>query len=174
MQTIPFELCEKIGFIRKTHGVNGEVVLEYNKIYEPSIDELDRFFIELEGLLVPFFVKDDEFRYKSNQSAIIWFDTVVDEKYAKRLTGKSVYILKTEIIMEENTFPKEHLEGYFLEDVNRNKIGQIKNVDDFSGNIVLTVDFNGNELLIPFHEDLVEQILPQQKFLIYRLPEGII
>ena len=63
METIPKTDCEKVGFFRKTHGVFGELVLEFEPQFEMSIENADRLFVELEGLLVPFFVLDDGFRF---------------------------------------------------------------------------------------------------------------
>ena len=83
METIPKEDCEKVGFFRKTHGVYGELVLEFEPQYEISIEQADRFFVELEGLLVPFFVVEDGFRFKTENSAILTFNSVETEKYAK-------------------------------------------------------------------------------------------
>jgi len=82
METIPKSDCRKIGFIRKTHGVHGELVLEYEPEYEESVVEADRYFLEIDGLLVPFFVAEEGFRFRSAKTALITFDWVETEKYA--------------------------------------------------------------------------------------------
>jgi 16S rRNA processing protein RimM len=99
METIPKADCDKVGFFKKTHGVSGELVLEYEPQFEYSIENADRFFVELEGLLVPFFIVEDGFRFKTENSAILTFDGVESEKYAKRMVGSSVFLFKNEIIV---------------------------------------------------------------------------
>ena len=63
METIPKSDCQKIGFIRKTHGVHGELVLEYEPEFEESVVETERFFLEIDGLLEPFFVAEEGRRF---------------------------------------------------------------------------------------------------------------
>ena len=53
METIPKSECEKIGYLKKTHGVRGELVLEFEPQFEVSIENANRFFVEIDGLLVP-------------------------------------------------------------------------------------------------------------------------
>jgi hypothetical protein len=76
METIPKSDCQKIGFIRKTHGVHGELVLEYEPEFEESVVEAERFFLEIDGLLVPFFVAEEGLRFRSAKTALITFDWV--------------------------------------------------------------------------------------------------
>ena len=173
METIPKTDCEKIGFFRKTHGVYGDVILEFEPQYEYSIEEAERFFVELEGLLVPFFLKENGLRFKTADSAIISFDDVETQKYAKRLIGCSVYLFKSEIIDKpENSSYK--LINYMIIDNNNKEIGRITNIDDFSGNIVFTVDYSGNEILVPFNENLLIEIDDHAKTITLQLPEGLI
>jgi len=174
METIPKIDCEKIGYFKKTHGVFGDLVLEYKPEYEDSIEEIDRFFVELEGLLVPFFLKDEGFRYKTANSAILTFDDVENEKYAKRMIGCSVYLFQDEIIREDDEDENTQFLGYLLVDSEKGEIGIIEQFDDYAGNLVLTVNFHGQELLVPFNEDFVIEIDSHQKILKLRLPEGLI
>jgi 16S rRNA processing protein RimM len=173
METIPKADCEKIGFFRKTHGVHGEVILEFEPQYEYSVEEAERFFVELEGLLVPFFLKENGLRFKAANSAIVSFDDVETEKYAKRLIGCSVYLFQSEIIDEPENSLSE-LINYVVIDGSNNEIGRITHIDDYSGNIVLTVDNEGNEILVPFNEALIIEINDISKTIQLQIPEGLI
>lgn len=173
METIPKADCDKVGFFKKTHGVSGELVLEYEPQFEYSIENADRFFVELEGLLVPFFIVEDGFRFKTENSAILTFDGVESEKYAKRMVGSSVFLFKNEIIVMSDELSDSELVDYLLVDEKLGKIGNIDEVDNYSGNIVFTVNFNGKELLVPFNEDFLLDIDKQNKIIKLRLPEGL-
>ncbi len=173
METIPKTDCEKIGFFRKTHGVHGEVVLEFEEHFEYSVEEAERFFVELDGLLVPFFIAEDGLRFKSSKSAIVKLDWVDTEKYAKRLIGASVYLFLDEIV-DEPMESEALLKGFVLFDAEKGEVGEIEQVDDYSGNVVLTVKHGDEELLVPFHPEFVVEIDEEQKRLILNLPEGLI
>jgi len=173
METIPKADCEKVGFFKKTHGVNGDLVLEFEPQFEYSIENADRFFVELEGLLVPFFIVEDGFRFKTENSAILTFDGVESEKYAKRMVGSSVFLFKNEIIVMDDELSDSELVDYLLVDEKRGKIGIIDQIDNYSGNIVFTVNFKGKELLVPFNEDFLLEIDKQNKVITLNLPEGL-
>ncbi len=173
METIPKSDCERIGFIRKTHGIHGEVVLEFDEQYEYSVEDAERFFIELDGLLVPFFVADEGLRFRSGKTANVKFDWVDTESYAKRLVGKEAYLYLEEIV-DEPVQNESVLKGFRLFDSERGLIGTIEEVDDYSGNVVLTVTFNGRELLISYNDELLVDLNAEQKIITLQLPEGLI
>jgi len=174
METIPKADCDKVGFFKKTHGVSGELVLEYEPQFEYSIENADRFFVELEGLLVPFFIVEDGFRFKTENSAILTFDGVESEKYAKRMVGSSVFLFKNEIILMADELSDSELVDYLLVDEKLGEIGIIDQIDNYSGNIVFTVNFKGKELLVPFNEDFLLEIDNQNKVIKLTLPEGLL
>ena len=174
METIPKSDCEKIGFFKKTHGVRGELVLEFEPQYELSIENTDRYFVELDGLLVPFFLTEDGFRYKTAETAILTFIGVETEKYAKRMVGNSVYLFKDEIQLDEESETDYRFSGFTLWDVALGEIGKIEQVDDYSGNIVFTVNYRGSELLVPFNDDFVHEIDVDKKIIRLNLPEGLV
>jgi len=174
METIPKAACTKIGFIRKIHGVHGETVLEFEPAFEFSVEAAKRFFIELEGLLVPFFVTENRLRLKSGKSALVFFDDVNSESYARRLVGQAVYLFNNEIIDEAEDTNELPFIGFVLKDEKLQEIGSILNVEDFAGNIVLTVDYNGEEIMVPFNEDFLVSVDEELKIMVMKLPLGLI
>lgn len=174
METIPKTDCEKIGFLRKTHGVFGDLVLEFEPQFEISIEETGRFFVELDGLLVPFFLVEDGFRFKTSNSAIISFDGVETEKYAKRMVGHSVFLYKNEIIKIEDEPVQNRFLNYLLIDEKHGEIGIIQKIDDYSGNLVMTVNYRGEELLVPLNNDFLIEVNEKRKTIILTLPDGLI
>lgn len=175
MEIISKENCENIGFIRKLHGIHGEIVLEYEYQFESSIEIASRFFIELEGLLVPFFMNENGFRFKSAKTAILNFKWVETENYAKRLIGQNVFLLKNEIVPdkeEETGFI--NLENYSVFDAKLGKLGKIEKIDDYSGNIVFTIQYKNSELLIPFHEEILVSMNHVLKQITLKIPAGLI
>jgi 16S rRNA processing protein RimM len=174
METIPKSECTRIGFIRKTHGVHGALVLEFENEFEESVAEADRFFLEVDGLLVPFFISEEGFRYKSAKTAIVEFDWVKSENDARRYVGCQVYLFEWEIVDVADETSVSNFLHYRLLDENAKEIGIITAVDDYSGNVVFTVATNGQELLVPFHAELIISADEDSKVITLRLPEGLL
>ena len=174
METIPKKDCTKIGFVRKTHGVHGEVAIEFEPQFEYSVEAAPRFFIELEGLLVPFFVSENGLRIKSGKTALVTFDWVDTENYARRLVGQNVYLFQNEIIKHDKDENSSPFLNFLLMDKSLGEIGIITEVDDYSGNVVLTVSYNDKQILVPYNEDFLVSIDNKQKILILNLPQDLI
>ena len=112
METIPRADCTKIGFIRKTRGVHGELVLEFEERFEFSVEGATRVFLEIDGLLVPFFVAENGLQVKSAKTAFVNLDWIDSEKYAQRLVGAHVYLLNSEITDEPEDLGLSELKGF--------------------------------------------------------------
>lgn len=173
METIPKPDCLKIGYLQKPHGIKGEIVLQFEPEYEASLDEMPTLFLEIDGLLVPFFLRDEGLRFRSAETALLHFDWVDDEQQARKLCGNSVYILKEDWLDEEEELPLHALVGYTLFDTDKGKIGSIVQVDDYAGNLILSVDYMGQEVLIPFNEDFLIRFDENQKELELDCPDGL-
>ena len=51
------ENCQKIGTIIKAHGVKGELIVQFDVEIFETLRETESIFIEIDGYLVPFFLK---------------------------------------------------------------------------------------------------------------------
>jgi 16S rRNA processing protein RimM len=174
METIPKADCQNIGIIKKTHGVHGEVILEFESQYEESVENAQRFFVELDGLLVPFFVGNNGIRFKSAKSVIVRFDWVETENYAKRLVGNNVFLFHSDIVLTDTETFAADFNGYLLIDKNNGEIGEILKTDNYSGNMVFSVQYKKSEILVPFSEQLTLKINKKMKTITMLLPEGLL
>ena len=174
METIPKVECKKIGFIRKMHGVHGDLVLEFEPEFEWSVAEAERFLLEIDGLLVPFFLKEDGLRFKSAKTVILSFLWIETEKTARRLVGCPVFLFYDEIVDETEAPLVSKFLHFILIDNKLGEIGTITAADDFSGNLVFSVQHKGEEILIPFNEDFLVSVDEKQKILKLNLPDGLI
>lgn len=175
METIPKADCLKIGYIQKPHGIKGEVVFNFEPEYGDSLEEEPTLFLEIDGLLVPFFISEDEnaFRFRSSETALVHFDWVDDEHQAKKLCGNSVYILREDWIKEEDELTLHMLVGYTLFDSKQGKIGEILQVDDFAGNLLFTVQYKGEEIMVPFSNDFLQRLDEEAREIELDCPEGL-
>lgn len=174
METIPKSTCTKIGFIQKPHGISGELVIRFQEQYYDTLEDTNAVFLDIEGLLVPFFVPDEGIRFRTGESAIMKLIWVETETQAQKLAGLSVFVKNEDVTIDEESFDVRMLEGFVLFDQLKNQIGTISAVNDFSGNIILDVNYLGKEIMIPFNEDFLVDFDLQKKLITLDLPDGLL
>ena len=86
----------KIGRFNKPHGIRGELSFVFT---DDSFDESECPFLicELDGIFVPFRI--EEYRFKSDSSALMKLKRVDTDEQAKTFSNTDVY------------FPKQHLKS---------------------------------------------------------------
>lgn len=161
-----------IGTIGGRHGIGGEVELCF---HDDAFDRgnADYLFLDRDGILVPYFW--EEYRFKNNQTAIFKFTDIDTEQQAKNLKGSKVFYPLEELEEQEAFQSWKSLTGFTVVDEQDNTVGTITHIDDSSANILLTVAGpQRQEILLPFHEDLLIQFKPESRTLQLRLPEGLL
>ena len=77
-----------IGRLGKPHGIKGEITFMFTDDVFDRVDA-EYLIIEVDGILVPFFI--DEYRFKSNETALMVFDGITTVEQARELTNCEVY-----------------------------------------------------------------------------------
>ena len=166
--------CTAVGYIQKPHGLKGDLILVFEKEFEESLEEIDLVLVEVDGGLVPFFIEDDGFRFKTDESAICKLELVDSLTKAKELVGCKVYIFDHEIIESEDQGAESTLIGMRVFDAKFGDIGLISRVDDFSGNLVITVDHPQAEILIPLSDEIITSVDNDNREIHLSCPNGLI
>jgi len=158
-----------LGKITKTHGYNGTVVLVSDHPLDDELEQLEEIFVLIDGLQVPFPV--DEMVLLTDTSAHLRLEFVDNQKEALRLVGCELFSavashkLKTEAGLEQWI-------DFAVHDSKYGKVGIIKNMEDYKGNIVMQVIDGDKETLISLYPELVTNIDHHQKTLYITAPEG--
>jgi 16S rRNA processing protein RimM len=173
MDMIEKERCTEVGFIQKPHSLRGELIVIFNNQFEEIFESFENYFIEINGGLVPFFVSENGIKYRNNESLIIKFDYIDNQEKARELSGCKVFI-SNEDLMDNHSEDYNDLTGMTVVDLKSGELGAITALDDFSGNIVITVDHQGNEILIPLSDEIIRKIDEKKKLLYLECPEGLI
>ena len=166
--------CVEVGYIQKPHGLKGEVVLAFEQEFEETFDELELLFIDIDGGLVPFSIEDESLRMRNDQSAIcklIFIDTLTQ---AKELVGCKVYVFEDEVIESDDQGVASTLIGMIAFDAKFGEIGMIGRVDDFSGNLVITVNHPRAEIMIPLSDNVITSIDELKREIYLDCPNGLI
>jgi len=160
---------QPIGKIGKTHGIKGFVSIHLNDNIDVDWDSLRSFFIMMDNVPVPYIVDDIEFL---PQKIIVKFQGINSVNEAKHLTNKLILLPENLILLDDTL----NYVGYLVMDVNQNNhhIGYVKEVI-VNNNLEWLVIENQHkkEILLPFNENLIEQINHQEKQIFYKAIEGM-
>ena len=161
----------KIGKVTKTHGVSGELSCTFiNDIF--GEDDAPYLVADIDGIFVPFFI--EEYRFKSDVTALIKFEDIDDTDSAKLLLGRELYFPMKYLSDEDVNNFGEGLVGYKIYS-NKSLIGTVSAVDDTTANILFSIiTESGDEILIPATDDFVESIDENKREIIMSLPEGLL
>lgn len=163
----------KIGKLGKPHGVKGEITFMFDDDVFDRVDA-DYLIVEIEGILVPFFM--EEYRFKSEETALMKFCDIDTQEQARELTGCDVYFPRQLSDHDEGHLTWHEIIGYQLVNAqNQDLVGTVCSVDDSTLNILFEVETStGKMVLVPASEDLIRQVDPQKKEITIQLPEGIL
>ena len=173
METIEKSTCQKIGYFQKPHGIKGGLSLIFEPQYDLSLENEPTLFLEIDGLLVPYFFSEEGIRFRSSESAIIQLDWIENEDQARKLTGLSVYIKNEDIVLQEEELTIHQLVGFRLSDEQLGEIGIIEKVEDYGGNLLFQVKYHEKEVLVPFNEELLIDLNESERTIVIQCPEGI-
>lgn len=161
-----------LGQIIKTNGFEGSVVVKLEKRFIENIPEMESVFLETDGRPVPFFIEWSE--YTGSDILRLKFDGYDSLQKVEEFRGCKVFLTDIfEEVQPEDDY--QILTGFSVFDRGEKKIGVIKEIIVNPGQVLLSVESpQGNEILIPMHEDLIVGINDAGKTITMDIPEGLI
>ena len=159
----------KIGRITHTHGVKGEVAMTFtDDVWDRA--EAEYLILRIEGILVPFFM--EEYRFRSDSTAIMKFEGVDSQDRARELTGCDVFFLRRLADSDEDNLSWAEIVGYSLIDAATHAcIGRIASVDDTTINVLFCLE---DGRLIPAAENFITRVDTDQREIEIELPQGLL
>ena len=160
----------KIGKLGKAHGIKGEVSM---MVDDDIFDRVDAEYLvlEVDGIMVPFFM--EEYRFKTDETALVKFEGVDTQERAKELTGTAVFFPR-ELAdnADDDTLSYAQLVGFTLLNAADGKaVGVVEAVDEQTINIMFEL---ADGRLIPASEELIAGIDTEKKVITMIIPEGIL
>ncbi|UKK51441.1 ribosome maturation factor RimM [Prevotella sp. E13-17] len=157
----------KIGKIGKAHGVKGELSFMFDDdIFDRA--DADYLILEVDGILVPFFM--EEYRFRSDSTALVKFCDIDTLERAKELTNCDVFLPRN-MNEDQEDITWTYFVGFTIIDHDSQKtVGRIASIDDTTINILFCLE---DGLLIPASEDLITAIDQNKKTITMALPQGI-
>lgn len=163
----------RIGRIGKPHGVKGEMNFMFTDDVFDRTDS-DYLIIEVEGLLVPFFI--EEYRFRSDETALLKLCDIDTQEQARQFTNCEVFFERSKADTPADELTWAQIVGFQIVDENNGKIiGKIVAVDDSTENILFEIEtFKGNQILIPAHDSLIRNIDTSSQTITMTIPDGLL
>lgn len=162
-----------MGYIVRTHGTTGDVVIFLDVDYPEEYEDMDSVYFEMKGDLVPYFV--ERFNLQKESRAIVRFEEVDTIEKAQALVGTSLYLpLDSLAELDEEEFYYHEIKGYTVVDENKGELGIVREVYSLNGQDLISMEYQGVEVLIPTAADIVLKADKENKKLLVNLPEGLL
>lgn len=163
----------RIGRIGKPHGVKGEMNFMFTDDVFDRTDS-DYLIIEVEGLLVPFFI--EEYRFRSDETALLKLCDIDTQEQARQFTNCEVFFERSKADTPADELTWAQIVGFQIVDENNEKIvGKIVAVDDSTENILFEIETTkGHQTLIPAHDSLIRNIDTPSQTITMTIPDGLL
>ncbi len=166
---IRYEDVYKIGRLGKAHGVKGEVSLQFTDDVFDRVDA-DYLVLEVDGILVPFFM--EEYRFRNDSVCLVKFCGIDSQQRAAELTNCDVYFPYSLADESDDAPSLSSLVGFAIVEASTGRtVGTISAIDDQTQNILFELE---DGRLIPANDDLIDDIDTQQRQIVMQIPEGLL
>ena len=163
-----------IGYIKKTFGYKGELLLKIEGVdYPENIEKLESVFFETENQLVPFFISD--ISYRDDSTLVIKFEDIDDNTKAQRYRGCRLFLHEkdSELLLDKNKL-EFLITDFDIVDKKFGNIGKPEEIIKMPQQLLLKLKIKGREVLIPLVEQLILKIDKKKKHIYIDVPEGLI
>ena len=165
------EDCYFLGKITRRHGLQGNVFLKLDTDQPEMYNKLDSIFIEINGLLVPFFVAKQS--WSKGDTLIISYKNST-EALVDQTIGRDVFMpLSALPKLSGNKFYYHEVIGFEIREEDGKTCGNIVSINDQTAQHYFILDLAGNEIIIPIIKDWILELNREEKYLKMQLPEGL-
>jgi 16S rRNA processing protein RimM len=166
------EECFNLGYISKTVGNKGELLLIFDVDDVKRYQKLETVFVEINKQLVPFFISALELR---GNGAKVSFEGINTTEKAEEITRTSLYLPLTSLpALKGKKFYFHEVLGFTAIDKAYGNIGTVENILDYPTQALFQIKRDKTEILIPVKDDFIESIDRMGKTIHLNAPEGLI
>ena len=161
-----------LGFIHKTHGVKGEVIIGLADEISKKISKLESVFLEINNNLVPFFIEKISI---THSSAIIKFEDVETIEEAQKLIKNKIFLLSEFFPkLSVNEFYDQQIIGFKIIDKQHGELGLLNEILNLPQQKIIQTIYKNQEILFPLNNFTVLKINRQKKIIYVNIPKGLL
>jgi 16S rRNA processing protein RimM len=161
-----------IGKIVAPHGIAGQVIIEHALGKSISFKGVDVLFVEqTKNSFIPYFIQSAS--AKTDTLTHVHFEGMKNREATAIVVSKKVWVPQEAFqkLVEKNA-PLALL-GFMVQEAGKN-LGLIKEVIEQPHQLLVTIDYNGQEAYIPLHEETLKAVNHSKKIVTVELPEGLL
>ena len=161
-----------LGMLKKPKGIAGAISIAFlAPVNEETLKELHALFIEIRHVKVPYLVEKIS---SNNQLGTVKIKGIDDKCAAYQFNKLDFFIPE---ILREKVFlgpTTPIIQGYEVYDAGESLLGPIIDTRTTPQQELLVVMYQSKELLIPYHQSLINNVDHMQKRIIVQLPHGFL
>ncbi|MGB3619590.1 MAG: ribosome maturation factor RimM [Catalinimonas sp.] len=171
------EACFLLGYVRKPHGLRGEVSLFLDVDDPTRYEKMESVLVQRsEGAeatpLVPFFV---EHVRNTGRQFLVKFADIDDVDAARALRGSALYLpLETLPKLDDRQFYYHEIIGFRVVDEEAGPLGEVLDVYDMAIQDLIAMRYREREVLIPIQDEIVGRVDRARREVYCRLPQGLL
>ncbi len=161
-----------IGKLVATVGLKGELLLKHVLGKKTVFKQGEVLFIETEkNIQIPFFLEQSN--SKNNTETILKFEGVNAKEQAAKMLQKKIWLTKTDFEKHVSKTAPVNLMGFSVIE-NEKILGEVEAVIEQPQQILLQINIQQKEVLIPVHEETLKRIDRKKKQVHVVLPAGLL
>ena len=161
-----------IGKIVAPHGIAGQVIIEHALGKSISFKGVEVLFVEqTKNSFIPYFIQSAS--AKTDTLTHVHFEGMKNREATAIVVSKKVWVPQEAFqkLVEKNA-PLALL-GFMVQEAGK-PLGVIKEVIEQPHQLLVTIDYNGQEAYIPLHEETLKAVNHAKKLVTVELPEGLL
>lgn len=153
-------------------GTGGQLVLKHHLGKKTSLKGLENLFIERnKNQLLPYFIEST--RIKNETEIFIKLEDINTREAAQSFVQKQVWLTEENFHKYTGKSAPISLLGYHIIHDSED-IGEILEVIEQPHQMLCRIDLEGNEALIPIHQDTLVEINNKKRQVVVELPDGLL
>ncbi|HET9486178.1 MAG TPA: ribosome maturation factor RimM [Chryseosolibacter sp.] len=166
------DTCYKIGFIMKPHGLKGEVTISLDPEAPEDFSSVETIFVAVGERLLPYFIQAISLK---GSKAFLKLEDVNTAEEAQDISKSALYLPKSSRPKSgRGEFYDDEVIGFDVEDTAVGLLGKITDIVQAGPNKLLSVDFQGKEVLVPLNSPFIGSINKSRKKITVTLPDGFL
>jgi 16S rRNA processing protein RimM len=162
----------RIGRIVAVHGVDGTLLVQHNLGKASPLRDVRAMFLELApGSLIPYFAIEGKAR--SDSETLLRLEGVDTPEKARTLLRKAVWLPEPDFRRLASRSAPITLLGYRVLASGRD-LGPVQEVIEQPHQVLLRLDVEGREVLLPVHEGTLRRIDNRTRKVEMELPDGLL
>jgi len=164
----------KIGYIKKSHGVQGGLILNLDHAWEDDPEYPEWAFLEIDQSLVPYKLLEDDCFLKDNKSMVLFFKDCPNLTESVGLIGRIVFFPEACLPQQsKKSFKLEQYVGFEIQ-LQVGILGIIEEFVEIPGNPLFRIMLDSSEVLVPAREEWIISLDKGEKKITMEIPEGLI